>query len=134
MILIQQNTSNTVILTLTEKCTLANPYFLFIFTNDLSREKVAFNCTDISSYKDRYNKFIIQEVQSQVDHDIGKIKLHPTGYWHYEIYEQTTDKNKNPKQATSLVESGKVRVQGTDTTFDKYDNSPKQYIGYGKGY
>lgn len=133
MILITHNTTNTVILTLKEKCTLANPYFLFVFTNDLTRDQVKFNCTDTSLYKDRYNKFSIIETQSMVNHDIGKVKLHPTGYWSYSIYEQTSATNKSVSQTTSLVETGKVKVIGISATLDKYDNSPKNYVAYGIG-
>ena len=133
MLLINKNSNNTMILTLTEKSTLVSPYYLFKFTNDLTRESVSFISADLSSYTDRYNKFLVTETSGTVNLTSGVINLSPTGYWKYSVYEQTSSTNLNSNLSTGLVESGKVKVVGTDTTHSVYNPVIKKYIGYGKG-
>ena len=58
MITINKNNSNTVILTLQEKCLLANPYFLFQFKSVQTNISQYFLPADISTQKERYNEFM----------------------------------------------------------------------------
>ena len=48
MILINKGASNTVILTLSEKTTITNPYYLFVFTSDEKNTVKKLIPTDIS--------------------------------------------------------------------------------------
>ena len=62
MIQLTKGQTQYIYLTLTEKQLLQSPNYLFVLTNRSSNNQVKFvklNNTDVSSYKDRYNKFQI---------------------------------------------------------------------------
>jgi len=133
MLLINKNSNNTLILTLTEKVTIASPTFLFKFTNDLTRESVLFISANLSSYKDRYDKFLITETSGTINASSGVINLNPTGYWKYQIFEQASTSNLLESATGSMVENGKIKVIGTDTTYTVYNPTTRKYKGYGTG-
>ena len=133
MLLINKNSNNTLILTLTEKVTIASPTFLFKFTNDLTRESVLFISANLSSYKDRYDKFLITETSGTINASSGVINLNPTGYWKYQIFEQASTSNLLESATGSMVENGKIKVIGTDTTYIVYNPTTRKYKGYGTG-
>jgi len=133
MLVINKNSNNTLILTLTEKVTIASPTFLFKLTNDLTRESVLFLSANLSSYKDRYDKFLITETSGTINASSGVINLNPTGYWKYQIFEQASTSNLLESATGSLVENGKIKVIGTDTTFTVYNPTTRKYKGYGTG-
>ena len=62
MILINRGQNNTVALTLKEKSTLTNPYYLWKFTNDTTKQIKRFIVPELSNtHTDRYNKFTVTE-------------------------------------------------------------------------
>ena len=103
-ILINQNTTNSLTFTLTEKSTLSSPIYLFQFRN--VTEKVSYYCimADISLYKDRYNEFLFTEGTDLPL--VGELILGAGGQYEYFVYEQTSTTNIDPTLATGLVESG----------------------------
>jgi hypothetical protein len=114
MININKNSQNVVVLTLTEKTTLTNPYYLFSFINGNTREVTNFISTDLSTYKSRYNEFLITETGTTfVNLTGGTINL-KTGMYSYTIHQQTSPTNLIVSAATSVVEVGKVIVVGDD--------------------
>lgn len=131
MIIINKNSVNTVITTLTEKVSISNPYFLFRFTSDYSREQVIFLASNVSAYTDRYDKFSITETSGTTDLSNGVISLTPTGEWTYEIFQQTSSSNLDINYTGALLETGKVRVVGVSDVVTKYDLTRKTYKGYG---
>lgn len=134
MIVINKNSVNTVILTLTEKATITSPTFLFKFTSDITRESVLFICPDVSDYTDRYNKFNITEtVLASINLAIGTINLSPTGFWKYEIFEQASTTNLLQSATGARVENGKVKVIGTETVRNTYNPTARKYKAYGTG-
>ena len=133
MLVINKNSNNTLILTLTEKVTIASPTFLFKLTNDLTRESVLFLSANLSSYKDRYDKFLITETSGTINASSGVINLNPTGFWKYQIFEQASTSNLLESATGSMVENGKIKVIGTDTTFTVYNPTTRKYKGYGTG-
>jgi len=103
-ILINENTTSNLTLTLKEKTTLSTPVYLFQFRN--VTEKVSYYCimTDTSLYKDRYNEFVFTE---GTDNPLlGELILGAGGQYEYFVYEQTSLTNLDPTLATGLVESG----------------------------
>ena len=118
MINLYKNSNNIVVLTLTEKTTLLNPYYLFSFSSTTDYDNVVnFVATDTSTYKSRFNKFnIIESGTTFTNLTGGTINLNPTGMWDYTIYEQTTPINLSISGTTGIVEVGKVIVNGVDTT------------------
>ena len=133
MILINKNENNTIIVTLKEKTTLDSPTYLFKFTNDITKDSVKFIATNLSSYQYRYDQFLITETSGSTNLTSGVIELSPTGFWSYTIYEQSSTTSLDERQATGIVETGKVQVVGDPTISPKYDNAPKTYIAYGRG-
>lgn len=127
MMLITQGQGNIVIFTLTEKCTISNPFFLFALTNDQSQETSYFVAADISSWPDRYNKFIITE-KSAPNTLNGEVSLKIAGDYHYSIYEQESPNNLNPTNTISVVEIGKCKVSGSTTSNTTYTSSPTNIV------
>jgi hypothetical protein len=117
MINIEKNSTNVVVLTLTEKSTLPNPYYLFEFTSTINtNNQVLFTGSDNSSYKSRYNRFnIIETGTTNVNLLQATINLNPPGMWDYVIYEQVSPTNLFVSGTTGVVEVGKVIVTGVDT-------------------
>lgn len=117
--LTKQETSEQIIWTLTEKQTLAAPNYLFIFTNRTDNTQVKFIklfAQDISVHKERYNKFDI-DTKHEFDDKLA-------GEWTYYIYETTHTNNLNPAQATSLLETGILRLNSNaNFEFTEYETS-----------
>lgn len=117
--IIQKNTVNTCVFSLSEKTTLTPVYYLFAFTNTQDETVLTFTCTDISTNKLRYNEFEIEETASE-DRLTGKITLDLLGSYTYEIYEQSSATNLDLDSTGGLVEIGRIDVKGTvaeDETF-----------------
>lgn len=107
--------SDQVILTLTEAITLSNPYLLFIFNNDTTREEVKFILSlddDKSNNTDRYNRFVFNT--SIVFYNL------PPGDYKYQVYEQASNINLNPDGLLEL-ENGKMQLIGEQTGFIEND-------------
>jgi hypothetical protein len=115
MNIINKGTNNYLYFTLNEKKTLSAPYYLFVFTSDITGESVIFRSVDLSNYKYRYNKLLITETSGTNDFSSGVITLTPSGFWSYKIYEQTSASNLLVGNTTSLIEEGKIKVVGTET-------------------
>jgi hypothetical protein len=125
MIQINKASINTVVLTLTEKVTLPSPKFLFEFKNDQTNELIYFIAADVSSYTDRYNKFLIEETATE-NLLIGKVELSLTGFYSYRVFEQTSTTNLDPALSdnTTPLEYGKVLVIGTSATEYEHTYNP----------
>jgi hypothetical protein len=121
----QDDTSAEMILTLTEKVTLTDPYYLFVFTHVTTKDVVAFVksvADDESGFQSRYNKFTIDP--STVFED----KL--PGEWHYKVYEQEDAENTDVTLAGDEIECGKLMLlPANEFEFSKYD-SPTTYKVY----
>jgi hypothetical protein len=124
-----KNQSNIIVLTLTERCTLTNPLFLFRFINDESKVSYSFIGVDTSLHTDRYNRFTITEKLNPTLTQ-SEVYLPLNGFYHYEIYEQTSPTNLDYTLAVGIVETGKVKVIGTESSTTAYDNQTKINIIY----
>lgn len=123
MIQITKGSTNDVALTLTEKCTLTAPYYLFVFQSDETRDLYKFIAADTSAHTDRYNLFAIVETSTNPDPLDGEIELPLIGFYKYTIYEQTSPTNLDPANATGIVEVGKVQVIDSPAADDKLNNT-----------
>lgn len=104
-------------LTLTEKELLTNPNYLFIFTNRSSNVEVKFvllNASDVSLFKDRYNKF------SLVTNTYFGSSL--IGQYDYQVYEQTSSSNTNPS-GLNMLESGIMMLNEADNVYTSYQTT-----------
>ena len=116
MIYLRKGHTDDVIVTLKEKQTLARPNYLFQFKHRSSNDVVSFvmlYASDVSQYKDRYNKFNIDATAKFA----GKL----AGEWEYSIYEQSSTSNTDPAQATGILETGIMRLADDDSfAFTEY--------------
>jgi hypothetical protein len=111
MLVIDKAQSKNWYLTLTEKVTIANPYFLFAFTHRLSNELTTVILSDISIHPERYNQFAVVE---------GSTFTLDAGEFEYQVYAQTSPTNLSPALANELVESGILKVE-FDVTRNYYE-------------
>jgi len=121
------NTADEVVVTLTELKSLNEPNYLFIFVHSLTKTTVAFvklNSEDESDYPERYNKFTFNTSVLFLNK--------PPGEWLYSVYEQLSEDNIDPDNATGLLEQGKMllnRTVATEFEFEKYEE-PTSYKTY----
>lgn len=111
MITIQRGAINTIDLTLTELVTLANPYFLFVFTNKLTNEVTKCLLSNISAETERYDRFEINEPDDA--------ELIP-GDYKYQVYEKAVSNLTIPD--TGLLETGIARVGLTPLSETEYES------------
>ena len=111
MLVISLGESKNWYVTLTEKVTIANPYFLFAFTHRVTNELTTVILTDISTQTERYNKFAVIE---------GATFNLDAGEFEYVIYAQTSSTNLIPASANEEVESGVLKVE-FDVTRTSYE-------------
>jgi hypothetical protein len=105
MLVIEKAESKNWYLTLTEKVTIANPYFLFNMTHLLTDQVVNVILNDISAFKERYNQFAVIE---------GTTFTLLNGEYEYKVYAQTSSVNIDPDLANELVETGVLKCQLVD--------------------
>jgi len=130
VILINKNTSNTVILTLSEKTTLTNAKYLFEVTNDMSNDIKCFIAADISTNKLRYNEFVFIE---NVTEDLlnGTFSLTLSGFYKYNVYEQVSTTNLDPALALNLIDKGKLNVVSQLSEYPVYTGNENNTVVYG---
>lgn len=112
MLVLEKLTSKSWYLTLTEKVTISNPYFLFVFTNRTTSVETAIILTDVSTHTERYNQFDVTE---------GSTFTLDAGEYEYQVYAQTSSTNTNPSLSNELVESGVLKVVFTPTAAGVYE-------------
>ena len=112
MLVLEKLTSKSWYLTLTEKVTISNPYFLFVFTNRTTSVETAIILTDVSTHIERYNQFDVTE---------GTTFTLDAGEYEYQVYAQTSSTNTDPSLANELVESGVLKVVFTPTAAGVYE-------------
>ena len=109
MVLITRGTSKYIDLTLTEKVTISNPYYLFVFTNKQTGKVSKCNLTDSSTYPERYNRFTFVEPTT--------LTLIPNDYV-LQVYQVATQTTTIP--TTGLLETDIVRVAINPLTETEY--------------
>jgi len=109
-------TEQYIVLTLTEKRTLGEGYYLFVFTNGTTQDtvtKILAFTDDVSSYPNRYNKFLIETNTL--------FGTYLPGQWSYQVYQQEGNSNVDPTGLVEL-ERGLLEVlPATEYTIDKYE-------------
>jgi hypothetical protein len=103
--------SNVVVLTLSEKITIASPNFLFEFINNQTQIKYYCISADLSLYPERYNKFNIIVKTTTPSPLVGEIQIPLGDEYTYNVYEQVS--------STNLVPTGLTVVENGLMTYDK---------------
>lgn len=121
----QDDTTATLILTLSELQTIPDAYYLFVFTHLTTKDVIAFvkaQTDDQSAYTDRHNDFIIEPVTLFAGF--------PTGQWNYVVYEQASSTNTDTTLTGDPLEYGKIILdRATDFAFAGYEPATT-YKGY----
>lgn len=127
MIFIERNTTNEIVLSLTESVTIDPVYFVFSFqplsTLDEYLPLIYFTTPDISDYCNRYNLFELVEDDngSTVGGSSVPLYLKP-GQYEYKAYQSATG-SLDPLTFGALLEVGKMvvgdmTIEGQDTAVD----------------
>ena len=105
MIYINKDEVNSIVLTLTEVSTLTNPYYLFVFQNEMNPEStpILFTTPDISAYPERFNQF---ELDEPVDVELNK------GQYSYSVYESLIPPTSIQDTTGEVIEEGRMVVSG----------------------
>lgn len=129
MLKITQSSINEITVTLTELCVLSNPYYLFKLECQQTKQLFYFIGTDVSLFKDRYNKFLVEEKVSP-NPLLGEVYLNLKGFYNYTVYEQASSTNLDPSLSGGIVEKGILKVFGTDRVSYKHTPEETTYIAY----
>jgi hypothetical protein len=114
VIVLTKGQIQNVYFTLTEKQTISSPNYLFVFEQRSTNTEVKFvltNAKDLSSYKDRYNKFLLNVNQ----YFLSKLN----GQYTYSVYQQTSATNTTTTGLT-LLESGIMMLKETEEVYTEY--------------
>ncbi len=98
----QGENSNTLV-TLSESTTINNPFYLFVFKHSTTKSKVKVcvnSSSDLSNYKDRYNKFNLSTSTLFANK--------PCGFWSYEVFESAS--NTTNETGLRSIEFGKMKL------------------------
>jgi hypothetical protein len=120
-----KNTSNTVVVTLTEKATITNHDWLFEFSNGLEGSPKKYcSAVDISLYPERYNEFVIIDGPVE-DPANGTLNFTPTGSWDYKVYEMPVSSPPAlvPTGYLAICETGSLKV------FDSTETVKIPFVG-----
>lgn len=114
MITLIKGQIQNIYLTLTEKETISSPNYLFVFEQRSTNTEVKFvltNAKDLSLYKDRYNKFLLNVNQ----YFLSKLN----GQYTYSVYQQTSATNTSTTGLV-LLESGIMMLQDDENVYTEY--------------
>ena len=109
MIYLSPNTTNTIVVTWTQRASTGNRYILRLtnIAKNVSTDFTLLKSANLSSYTNRYDKFQIA---------VGALE---TGSYRYEVY----DTNSTVAAAVAVVETGLAYVQVVSLTFNTYANT-----------
>lgn len=136
MIQFEKAHTNSIVVTVTENATVANPIYLFRFTNQQTNVDYYFIATDTSIYKERFNKFSVID-KANPNTLNGETQLGNAGYYDYEISQTSLSSTSGLTTAldavqyiTKSVEIGLVWVLPTASTDDEYSPVSETSIVY----
>jgi len=122
MVLINKGEANTVIMTLTERVTISNPYFLFVFRLRQSpSNEVKLLAANESTVTVRYDKFTITDTATPNALN-GEGNFTITGEWEYIVYQVATATLTIPSDS-NILERGIAKVVGDESTIAAYNNT-----------
>jgi hypothetical protein len=116
MIYLSPNTTNTIVVTWTQRASSGDRYILRLtnIAKNVSTDFTLLKSANLSSYTNRYDKFSLA---------VGSLE---TGSYRYEVY----DTNSTVSAAVAVVETGLAYVQIISLTFNTFANSI-QYTIFG---
>jgi hypothetical protein len=121
----KSNSSESILVTLNESSTITTGYYLFVFTHTTTKaivNKIFALTDDISSYKTRFNEFLINTSTTFASAKVGQ--------YQYQVYQQTSSTNTNVTGLT-MVECGKMVLKQTESDIYTNDTQTTSYKTYG---
>jgi len=119
LIYIEKDTTNKIVLTLTENSTLSAPFYLFVFENEwnTATDPIEIYLPDTSTATDRYNLFtLVDGSETGADLDLTK------GQYTYKIYEALAEHVTVSDTTGDIVEEGRMVVSSStyeiETVYD----------------
>jgi hypothetical protein len=109
MIYLSPNTTNTIVVTWTQRASTGDRYILRLtnLAKNSSTDFTLLKSANLSSYTERYDKFSIA---------VGSIE---TGSYRYEVY----DTDSTVAASVAVVETGLAYVQVVSPTYNTYSNT-----------
>ena len=119
MIYLSPNTTNTIVVTWTQRASSGDRYILRLtnIAKNVSTDYTLLKSANLSNYTERYDKFSLT---------LGQVE---TGSYRYEVY----DTNSTVSAAIAVVETGLAYVQVVSLTFNTYANTITYQPFYGPG-
>ena len=119
MIYLSPNTTNTIVVTWTQRASSGDRYILRLtnIAKNVSTDYTLLKSANLSNYTERYDKFSLA---------VGAIE---TGSYKYEVY----DTSSTVSAAVAVVETGLAYVQVVSLTFNTYANTITYQPFYGAG-
>lgn len=121
----QSDIAAVLTLTLTERASMNEPYFLFVFTHVLTKQTVKFikfSDDDESEFNTRYNQYTINPSVVFLDK--------PVGQYNYIVYEQVSSTNTDISLTGAAIEHGKLILdRAIAFSYSKY-NKPTTISTY----
>jgi hypothetical protein len=124
MLHLTKGNTDIIVVTLTEKCTINAPNYLWVCTSRTTNEVVKFIflfASDITSASIRYNKFLFNTN--------SKFANSTNGEWSYTVYQQASTTNLDPTLAAGIIETGQLTLndesQFAFNTYTKVNNTYK---------
>jgi hypothetical protein len=123
---------NVVVVTLTEKTTINAPIYLFRFVSAETNKEYLCISADLSTYKQRYNKFILETIETTPNPLLGQLQLTLDGQYEYYIYAQHSTTNLDYKLSTELVEQGIMIYDKQPTERKIFENGNQERKVFGE--
>ena len=119
MIYLSPNTTNTIVVTWTQRASSGDRYILRLtnIAKNVSTDYTLLKSANLSQYTERYDKFSLA---------VGSLE---TGSYKYEVY----DTSSTVSAAVAVVETGLAYVQVVSLTFNTYANTITYQTFYGAG-
>lgn len=121
MITLLPNTENLVILSLSEKVTIATPTYLMRFVHTESRTEYSCIITPVDEYEFGRESFIIETKTSGANNLLGEIVLTLGDQYQYFVYAQSSTTNLDYTLADEELESGIMKYNKTITERNVYE-------------
>jgi hypothetical protein len=117
MLLFKRNHVEKIVLHLENYIDLNGWEYLIEYENDITKDVVSTEPTEMSNYLDRYNEFSIDVTTY--------FEQYPSGFWTYRVYQYTAD-----PLVKHLLQVGKMKLVGEAFDFTEYNGQDEEFIVY----
>jgi len=124
MIILEPNTENILVLSLSEKVTIQNPIYLFRFVSKESKVEYVCISAAIDDYSYGRQSFEVTTVTSGATALNGEVALIYGDEYNYYIYAQTSTTNLDYTLSDELIQEGLAKFNKPITTRTNYEREP----------